>query len=163
LNFATLSKDLFPIFMLCLCPAFWHLDTNISLRTASKHDCITELRVNTYLQFHTAESFVRCQQSSLLSNWPTDQPTPWRYNLKVHHRTHIISPPPVPILRQLNQLHIPQTNLPKIHSDPVLPSTPRSPEWSLSFGISHQNLVHFTLLSYACHIPRLPHSHPLPN
>jgi hypothetical protein len=31
LNFAMLSKDLFPIFMLCLCPAFWHLDTNIYL------------------------------------------------------------------------------------------------------------------------------------
>jgi hypothetical protein len=31
LNFATLSKDLFAIFMLCLCPAFWHLDINIYL------------------------------------------------------------------------------------------------------------------------------------
>jgi hypothetical protein len=31
LNFATSSKDLFPIFTLCLCPAFWHLDTNIYL------------------------------------------------------------------------------------------------------------------------------------
>jgi hypothetical protein len=26
-----LSQCLFPIFMLCLCPAFWHLDTNIHL------------------------------------------------------------------------------------------------------------------------------------
>jgi hypothetical protein len=39
----------------------------------------------------------------------------------------------------------PPSNLPKIHSDPILPSTPRSSGWSLSFGLSHQNLVHFPL------------------
>jgi hypothetical protein len=39
----------------------------------------------------------------------------------------------------------PSANLPKIHSDYVLPSTPRSSEWSLSFGLSHQTL--YTSLS----------------
>jgi hypothetical protein len=34
-------------------------------------------------------------------------------------------------------------NIPKIHYDPVVPSTSWSSEWSLSFGLSHQNLVHF--------------------
>jgi hypothetical protein len=43
----------------------------------------------------------------------------------------------------------PPPNLPKIHSDPILPSTLWSSEWSLSFGLSHQNLVHFSLLSRA--------------
>jgi hypothetical protein len=33
-----------------------------------------------------------------------------------------------------------------------------SSELSLSFGLSHQNLVHFSLLSHACHMPCLPHS-----
>jgi hypothetical protein len=28
----------------------------------------------------------------------------------------------------------------------------------ISFGLFHQNLVHFSLLSHACHIPRPPHS-----
>jgi hypothetical protein len=37
----------------------------------------------------------------------------------------------------------PPASLPKIHSDPILPSTPQSSKWSLSFGLSHQNLVHF--------------------
>jgi hypothetical protein len=45
--------------------------------------------------------------------------------------------------------HIP-ASLPKIRSDPILPSTSRSSEWSLSFGLSHQSLVHFSILSYAC-------------
>jgi hypothetical protein len=52
----------------------------------------------------------------------------------------------------------PQANLPKIHSDPIFPRMPWSSEWSLSFGLSHQNLVHFTLLSHTCHMPRPPHS-----
>jgi hypothetical protein len=54
--------------------------------------------------------------------------------------------------------HIP-ANLPKIHSAPIVPPTPWSSEWSLSFGISHQNLVHFSLLSHARHMPCPPHSH----
>jgi hypothetical protein len=33
-----------------------------------------------------------------------------------------------------------------------------SSKWSFSFGLSHQNLVHFSLLSNACHMPRPPHS-----
>jgi hypothetical protein len=36
----------------------------------------------------------------------------------------------------------PQANLRKINSDPIFPPTPWSSQWSLSFGFSHQNLVH---------------------
>jgi hypothetical protein len=50
----------------------------------------------------------------------------------------------------------PQASLPTIHSDPILPSTPWSSEWALSFRLSHQNLVHFSLLPHACYMPRLP-------
>jgi hypothetical protein len=35
---------------------------------------------------------------------------------------------------------------------------PRSYKWSLSFGLSHQNLVHFSPLPHPCHMPCLPHS-----
>jgi hypothetical protein len=45
------------------------------------------------------------------------QLTPWRQNSKVHHRTHN-SPPTVPTLSQVNPLHTPPTNLPKVHFIP---------------------------------------------
>jgi hypothetical protein len=38
--------------------------------------------------------------------------------------------PPFPNLSQLNPRHTRPANLPKIHSDPILPSTPRSSEWT---------------------------------
>jgi hypothetical protein len=76
---------------------------------------------------------------------------------KIHHCTQN-SPPPVPVLRQSNPIHTPQANLPKIQSDPIFPPTPWSSQWSPSFGLSHQNLAHFSLLSHACHMSRPPHS-----
>jgi hypothetical protein len=30
---------------------------------------------------------------------------------------------------------------------------PQSSEWSLSFALSYQNLVHFSVLLYACNVP----------
>jgi hypothetical protein len=68
------------------------------------------------------------------TDWATPAPrrnyylgelTPWRKNPKVHYRTHN-SPSPVPTLSQSNPIHTPQANLPKIHSDPILPPTPWS-------------------------------------
>jgi hypothetical protein len=73
------------------------------------------------------------------------------------HRAHN-SPTPVPVLSQSNPIHTPQANLPKTLSDPIFPPTLWSSKWSLSFGLSHQNLLHFFLLSHACHMPRPPHS-----
>jgi hypothetical protein len=35
---------------------------------------------------------------------------------------------------------------------------PQSSKWSLSFGLSHQNHIHFSVLSHACHMPHPPHS-----
>jgi hypothetical protein len=51
----------------------------------------------------------------------------------------------------------PTASLPKIHSDPIFPSTPRSSQWFLSFKPSHQNPVQLSLLSHACHMSRPPH------
>ena len=52
-------------------------------------------------------------------------------NPKVHYRTHK-RPPPVSILGQPNPVHIPISHLLEIHSNIIHPSTPRSPQWSLS-------------------------------
>jgi hypothetical protein len=43
---------------------------------------------------------------------------------------------------ELTESTPPPANLPNIHSDPIFPSTPRSSEWSLFVGLSHQNLVY---------------------
>ena len=52
-------------------------------------------------------------------------------NPKVHYRTHKLLPP-VSILGQPNPVHIPTSQLLEIHPNIIHPSTPRSPQWSLS-------------------------------
>jgi hypothetical protein len=52
----------------------------------------------------------------------------------------------------------PPANLPKVHFDPILPSTPWSSRRSLSSDLSHQILLHFSPLSHACHMSHPPHA-----
>jgi hypothetical protein len=78
---------------------------------------------------------------------PYNKLTSWCQNPEIHHRVHK-SPQAVPILSQVNPLHTLPANVPRIHFDTILPSMPRSFEWSFSFGLSHQNFVHLPLLSH---------------
>jgi hypothetical protein len=45
------------------------------------------------------------------------------------------SSPPVPVLSQTNPIHISKPHFPKIHLNVILPSMPRSSQWSPTFSL----------------------------
>ena len=59
---------------------------------------------------------------------------------EIHYRIQECLPP-VPVLSQLDPVHKPTSHLLKTHLNIILPSTPRSPKWSLSLSFPHQILV----------------------
>ena len=75
-------------------------------------------------------------------------------NPMVHYRTHK-RPPPVSILGQPNPVHIPTSHLMEIHFNIIHPSTPRSPQWSLSLRFPHQDPIQLPLLTHT------PHAQPI--
>ena len=78
-------------------------------------------------------------------------------NPKVHYRTYK-HPPTVSILGQPNPVHITTSHLLEIHPNIIHPSTPRSPQWSLSPRFPHQDPIHPSLLTHTRHMPSPSHS-----
>ena len=78
-------------------------------------------------------------------------------NPKVHYRTHK-RPPPVCILGQPSPVHIPTSHLLEIHPNIIPPSSPRSPQWSLSLRFPYQDPIHSPLLTHTRHMPSPSHS-----
>ena len=77
-------------------------------------------------------------------------------NPKVQYHTPK-RPPPVSILGQSNPVHILTSHPLEIH--PIIhPSTPRSPQWSLSLRFPHQDPLHPPLLTHTHHMPSPSHS-----
>ena len=78
------------------------------------------------------------------------------WNPKVHYRTHKL-PPPVPVPSQPNPVHIPTSYFLEIHPNIIHPTTPRSPQWSLSFRFPHQDPIRPPLLTHTRHMPSPSH------
>ena len=66
-------------------------------------------------------------------------------NPNVHYRTHKRLPP-VSILRQPNAVHIPTSHVLEIRPNVIHPSTPRSPQLSLSLRFPHQYPIFLSIL-----------------
>jgi hypothetical protein len=78
-------------------------------------------------------------------------------NPQFHYRVHN-GIPLVPFLSQIYQFHTFPTYFSKLYSNIILPSTPTSSKWSLSFRFSDKYFVLcISRLSYACYVPRLFH------
>ena len=79
------------------------------------------------------------------------------WNPNVHYRTYK-RPPSIPILGQLDPVHIPTSHFLEIHLNIILPSTYGSPKWSLSLRFPHQKPMYASPLRHTRYMPRPSHS-----
>ena len=135
-----------------------------------KHNCMIQISLE---QAFGREMSVVCQlllNTTVVTTYSMVQSPSWEANRfaasqeiprisrnpKVHYRTHK-RPPAVSILGQPSPVHIPTSHLLEIHPN-IHPSTSRSPQWSLSLRVPHQDTIHPPLLTHTRHMPNPSHS-----
>ena len=79
------------------------------------------------------------------------------WNPEVHYRIHKRLSP-VPILNQINPIHVLSSHFLKIRLNIIVQSTSGSSKWSPTLRYSHQNSVYASLIVHPCYIPRPSHS-----
>jgi len=127
---------------------FYILQAAFTLVNIQKFDMTHRMKhILTYL-FHGAEA----------SRFSASQEvTHILWNPKVHYHIHKC-PPSVPILSQLDTIHILTPHFLNIHFNIILPSTPGSPKWSPTLRFHHQNPVYTSPVPHTCYMPHLSHS-----
>jgi hypothetical protein len=103
--------------------------SNISQLAATKRDSLRS-------KYLLAYSMEQSPSWEAKMSWATQEIPRILWNPNVHHRTHK-SPPPVPVLGQIDPVHAPPSNLSKIHFNIILPSTPGSFYWPPSLKFPH--------------------------
>jgi hypothetical protein len=78
------------------------------------------------------------------------------WNSKIHYCVNK-NPLLDPILTHSNPVRSIDPYLPKVHLNVIFPPTPRSSQWSLTFGPPNKNPVNTSPLPHACHMSRPPH------
>ena len=76
---------------------------------------------------------------------------------KFHYHIYMFLPP-VPILSQINPVHVPPSHFLKVHFITVLPSISGSSKCSLSLRCLQQNPVYTSPLPHICCMPHPSHS-----
>ena len=125
----------------------WRCTIQFDMQIDHKDTHVPEI-TNSIEQCHPWESYVA---------WASKEIPRVLWAPEVHCRIHN-SPPPLPVLSQSNWIHAAPSHFLEIYFNITLPSTTRSPKFSVPFIFSRQKPYSLLLSSPAYHIPRPSHS-----